>query len=134
MKNYLKRNRQQLARYFLVTLFIFLFSLILFYIFYSALGISYQLAVSFVYVATVACHFSLHRSYTFGASMQNFYLNFAQYSALLLINYLLTLLVSWLVLYFHLSPYLTFCISPLVTAFSSFLFLKYLVFKFKEKF
>ena len=132
MKNYFKRNRRQLAKYFFVTIFIFLFSLVLFYILYGVLGISYQLAVTFVYVATVVCHFSLHRIYTFGASVQNIYSNTVKYGAMLLINYVLTLLVSWFVLCFYLSPYLTFYLSPPITALSSFLFLKYFVFQFKE--
>jgi putative flippase GtrA len=127
--NYLKINRLQLVRYLFITLFIFIFSIFLFYILYNLFGIAYQLTVFFVYVATVVCHFTLHRNYTFGASAQNVYLNTTKYSLLLLLNYLLTLVVAWLIILFNLSPYLTFCLSPPITALSSFVFFKHFVFK-----
>lgn len=134
INNKFKLNWRQTAKFFCVTSFIFVFSLILFYILYNLLDIPYQFVVFIVYIATVIFHFSLHRIFTFEASKQNIYLNLVKYSALLLINYLLTVLVSWFVLYFYLSPYLTFCLSPLFTAASSFLFLKYFVFKFRDNF
>lgn len=129
MLRYFLENRSQLAKFVLVGLVTWGIYNLSFYLFYGLSKFGYKVGVSFAYVITVACHFMLHRIFTFKAGEQHLVHNARKYIVMLALNYLLVLTFMWFVVEIvKVSPYIGSIASPGLTASASFIIMKYYVF------
>jgi putative flippase GtrA len=130
---YFAENRMQLAKFVIVGGVTFGINFFFFHLFYGLLHWDYRIAVSLSYVITVVCHFMLHRIFTFSAAEQEIAHNAGRYLLMLALNYGITLSVIWLsVEVVRLSPYIGVVASTGATASTSFLVMKYFVFKARK--
>lgn len=121
---------REIGRFVLVGGVTFLLNLATFYLFFRALRLDYWLAATLAYVITVLCHFAGNRQFTFRAWRQPIARNVARYGLALLVNYLVTLSVTWLVLgEMGLPAYAAVMCYTLANATTSFLLMKYHVFR-----
>lgn len=124
-----KRFRE-LQRFAVVGVATFFLNLSLFYSLVNFLQLDYRHAVSYAYVITVLCHFAANKSFTFGARQQPLGRNATRYAVMLVVNYCVTLAVSWLVIgWWGLPGYVAVLCYTAANATTSFLLMKHIVFQ-----
>jgi putative flippase GtrA len=122
-------HRAQLAKFTVVGFLVFGVYVGCFHFFYRVMGLDYKLAVSLAYVIGVACHFLLHRFFTFGAAEQDLVHHTWKYLLMLGLNYAVSLGVVWIVVeVVKISPYFGLVASTGITAGISFFMMKHFVF------
>lgn len=90
----------------------------------------YRVAVSLAFAVTVVCHFFLNKTFTFDARAHKVRSSAPRYGALLALNYGIAMAASWLTVEVAgASPYLAVVASTAGTSLSSFLSMKYFVFR-----
>lgn len=100
------------------------------YIAESVFFIQYLASVSIAYFISTIFHFLMNRKYTFLATHDSHRQQFARYSVMLVLNYLVTIAVVKIsVEVFQLSPYLGVCISVAFTAVFGYVMGRFWVFK-----
>jgi putative flippase GtrA len=131
--DYLSRHKRQIARFIIVGASTFLLYFLLFHVLYGSAGLGYKVAITIAYAVTVFCHFLLNRFFTFSAQHRNLGLHAGRYGLMLVLNYLTTLFVMWVVVeIIRTSPYVGAVASTIVTATSSFFVMKHFVFSLSE--
>ena len=122
-----------LMKFTLIGTLLFSVNFLIFHLFYGVFNLDYRISISIAYATGVLLHFALHRKYTFRASSQQLAQTAGKYFLMLLLNYLLTLAVSWFVVEVgRLPPSFTVVASTTVTTGTGFFMMKYFVFKAKE--
>lgn len=123
----------QLMKFAHVGFLLFGVNFLIFHLFYGLFHLDYRISISIAYATGVLLHFALHRKYTFRASSQQLAQTAGKYFLMLLLNYLLTLAVSWFVVEVgRLPPSFTVVASTTVTTGTGFFMMKYFVFLAKE--
>jgi putative flippase GtrA len=126
---YALAHRAQLAKFTVVGFLVFGIYVGCFHVFYRIVGLDYKVAVSLWYVVAVACHFLLHRFFTFGAAEQDLVHHTWKYLLMLGLNYGVSLGVVWIAVeVVRISPYFGLVASTGVTAGISFFMMKHFVF------
>lgn len=124
------KELKELQRFAVVGVTTFALNLSTFYFFFKFLEFDYRHAVSFAYVITVLCHFAASKLFTFGARQQPLGRNAARYAVMLLVNYCVTLAMSWLIIgRLGLPGYVAVLCYTAANATTSFLLMKYIVFQ-----
>jgi putative flippase GtrA len=132
--NYVLTHRAQIAKFIIVGLTTLAVYFLCFHFFYDLVHLDYRFAASIAYVVTIILHFLLHRLFTFKAAGQNVTRNLRNYILMLGINYANMLFIVWFIVdVVKSSPYFGLIASTAVSAFVSFLGLKYFVFKSKMR-
>lgn len=127
--NYVILHHKQLIRFILIGVLTFLVNFVSFHIAYANLKLNSTLSASLAYFVTVVAHFCLHRGVTFRANEQKIIVNISRYVFLLLISYLNVLVVMTIVVsYLKLSPYIGLFLQTASSFFISFFVMKYFVF------
>ncbi len=99
----------------------------------GVIGWGYLVAVTVAYFISTLFHFFANRHFTFGAGSDYLGQQLLRYSAMWLINYVITVLVvSFCVEKVGLSPYFGVCISISATAFLGYFLSRYWVFKSRK--
>ena len=130
---YIIQNRIQLLKFGCIGLAIFLLNFLSFQLLFQVFQFDYRIAVSLAFVLSVSMHYLLHRRFTFSAADQQIAQNAGKYVLMLGTNYLITLLVAWLVVeVLRMSPSYIVVIATAVTTLGNFFLMKYFVFKSKE--
>jgi len=104
-----------------------------FTIFYEYFHLNYNIAISIAYMLAVTFHFIVNRRVTFKAHGHALNRQLLKYLVMLGINYGITLLVMYIIVYFSLSPYLGMVFSIGVTIVSGYLIAKIWVFHIPQK-
>lgn len=129
-KSYFSRHRGQIARFGLVGIITFILNYAMVWLFYGLIALNYRVAVSFAYIITVCAHFMLNRTFVYNKGGSTLFSHLGKYGGMLLINYLTTLAISMgTVEVCRLTPYYGVLFATGGTAFSSFLLMKYFVFR-----
>lgn len=132
---YIRSHGWQLVRFIIVGLATFALNIFLVWLFYGKAGIDYRLAATYAYFITVVVHFILNRSFTYRQEGSTLFPDTVKYCLMLFSNYIITLSVTTVTVeLFLLTPYHGTIFSTFITAFSSFLLMKYYVFAQKESF
>ena len=132
---YIRSHGSQLVRFIIVGLATFALNIFLVWLFYGKAGIDYRLAATYAYFITVVVHFILNRSFTYRHEGKLLPSDIVKYCLMLFSNYVITLSVTTVTVeFFLLTPYHGTIFSTFITAFSSFLLMKYYVFAKKESF
>lgn len=128
--SYGQRNFPEIWRFVVVGTVAFAIYSLSFSLLYETLHAHYRLALSLAYALTVCCHFFLHKLFTFDARANRIRTSAPRYGMLLAVNYLLTLALSGIVVDLcGGSPYLALFVTTGGTSLSSFLSMKYFVFR-----
>jgi len=127
---YILKNSVSLTRFIGVGLFTFFLNNLLFYCFYSLLGMEYRFAITIAYWLVVIVHFYLNRSFTFsklaGRSVAE---AVPRYAVLLLVNYCISLGSALFVFdLIHANPFYAIPIATFFTASTSFFAMNHFVF------
>ena len=126
---YIRSHGSQLVRFIIVGLATFALNIFLVWLFYGKAGIDYRLAATYAYFITVVVHFILNRSFTYRHEGKLLPSDIVKYCLMLFSNYVITLSVTTVTVeFFLLTPYHGTIFSTFITAFSSFLLMKYFVF------
>ena len=126
---YIRVNFWVLFRFGIVGMMTFLINIGSFRVFFDTFKLPYLGAASLAYFVTVFCHFLANKFFTFSAHGQSMSHNLPRYLAMLLINYLITILSSWVVVELvRASPYWGVVVATVGTAISSYTLMKYFVF------
>lgn len=124
------RRYRELQRFVLVGIATFILNLSAFYFFFRLMQLDYRHAISYAYVITVVSHFAANKLFTFSARKQPVGHNAARYGVMLVLNYCITLAVSWLLIgRLGLPGYIAVLCYTLGNALMSFVLMKYVVFK-----
>ena len=127
---YIKNNIKQIILFTIIGLITFALNFILIFFTNEVLELNYKVAISISYFITVLFHFNLHRIYTFRGHDSSVIKHGFRYLIMLFINYCITLVTAIIVVDFSgIKPYYSILFSVPLTAFSSFIIMKYLVFK-----
>lgn len=127
--HYARTHRAQITKFVVVGLITFGINFMMFHVFYGGFGLDYRISVSLAYVITVISHFLLHRFFTFEAGEQQMVQNVSRYTAMLVLNYGITVFAAWFVVeLLRVSPYWSVIASTMATACTSFFVMKYFVF------
>jgi putative flippase GtrA len=127
---YFKTHFWQIFRFGLVGGTTFTLYLSLTVLFFDILSLDYRVAVSISYVMTVVTHFLLNRYFTYQAGADFLGVAIYRYLMLLGLNYLNTMIITSIVVeQLKLTPYHGIIFSVLITSMTSFLIMKYYVFK-----
>lgn len=122
----------EFVRFLLVGVFTLLVNLAIFYLSIEIFDIDLTESVGIAYWITVLLHFMLNRQFTFRAENQSIVANIIRYSIMLLFNFLLTLVGLWITIQvLHLSPYFNVFFSTTTSAVSSYVLMKYFVFRIR---
>lgn len=125
---YVKKNFKFIYRFVIVGIVTFLINFILVYSFDQIIKLDYKKSVSIAYVITLFCHFLLNRSFTFKVHHFDF-AHLLRYSILPIINFFIALSVAFVVVeIIRLPVYYSVFFSTTVSAFVSYMILKYFVF------
>lgn len=128
--NYFVVNVWELMRFGFVGGLTFLINFLTFTWLFSRLQLDYRVAATGAYFVTVCCHFTLHKLFTFDAGRQQLTKNIPRYIGMLALNYVITLAAFWLTVeVFRIAPLYGVVVSTASTAFSSYVVMKYVVFK-----
>jgi len=133
---YFEKYKWHLIRFGLVGVATFFLNISLIWLLYENVGLDNRISVSGAYIITVAAHFLLNHSFTFRQKVETVRLDFMKYAIMVTFNYMITLIVSIVVVeLFGLSIYLGGIFSVFVTGFTSFLLMNHFVFagKFGKK-
>ena len=126
---YIATHQTQLLRFALVGIFTLGIYSLTFHIFYAYVQLDYRIAITIAYLITVSTHFLLNRRYTFANTNTTVMPSLLKYSMMLAVNYLLILLIMWLLVdILKCTPYLGLILPSLIGAFTSFMIMKYFVF------
>lgn len=129
ISTYIIRNKTQIFRFTIVGIVTFIINYILVWIFFDLLIFNYRIAVTFGFVITVIIHFILNKTYTYKSTDKIKIYHLGKYGLMLLINYGITITISIVTVeLLGLSPYIGIIFATVVTAFSSFILMKYMVF------
>lgn len=97
---------------------------------YNLLKVDYKIAVSIAYFLSAIFNFLANRYFTFQSHGKDLFLHLIKYTAMLAINYLITLaVVRFIVENLELSPYLGILGAIALTVGSGYLMAKYWVFQ-----
>lgn len=103
---------------------------LLFSILWQEFHINYKISISIAYIISILVHFTMNRKVTFQHHEKNIHRQLPKYSAMVLINYLITMLVVHIIVIdFNLSPYFGVIFGIGLTVLSGYLMSKYWVFK-----
>jgi len=127
---YVTEHRLQLAKFVFVGVVTFGINFSCFHLFFGVVGLDYRIAVSLAYLITVACHFMMHRVFTFDAADRALFHHTWKYVVMLALNYAISLTVVWIcVEVAKISPYFGIVASTFATACVSFFVMKHFVFE-----
>jgi len=126
---YLIKNRFQIFRFGIVGAITFILNFSLVWSLYGLLELNYPIAVTLAYIITVIAHFLLNRYFTYKADNSSVIGHIGRYGVMLMVNYLVTVSISIVTVeLFKLTPYHGVIFATGMTAFLSFLIMKYFVF------
>lgn len=132
VRNYLQKNKRELLHFVVVGVATGCLLLGLFYYFFTILKFTDRKATTYAYVITAFAHFIFNRNLTFKARSSSIGAQFIKYFTMLTINYLLILLGLWFITaVMLLPPFVNIIFSIFTNAASSYLIMKFFVFKSK---
>lgn len=127
--DYITTHFVEMLRFIIVGVATFFINMFSVFCFYGLLHEDYRIAISFAYVVTVCCHFTLNKAFTFQARERKLLQSAPRYGLMLVLNYFITLFASWLIVgVIGAPPYIGVIASTGGTALSSFFVMKYFVF------
>jgi putative flippase GtrA len=134
IKKFIIANFWYIFRFGIVGVATFLINFSSFHVFYDTFKTPYLAAASLAYFVTVVSHFLANKYFTFAAGAQPVGHNVPRYLAMLALNYLITVASSSTVVeIFHASPYWGVVVATFFTAFSSYVLMRYFVFKLRTE-
>lgn len=104
--------------------------LITFTLTWKICALNYKIAVTIAYFASIICHFTANRRFTFQSHGADLIQHLLKYSVMVAINYLITLAVVHVIVEdFGWSPFIAVIISIGSTVFTGYAMAKFWVFK-----
>lgn len=126
---YIATHRIQLLKFGLIGLSTFIVFYSIFHFSFKCLLVDYRISISLAYLISILFHYSCQRFFTFGGG-GNFVNSSWRYLLMLLLNYLITLTIAWIIVEaLHYSPSLAPFASTAFTTGMNFFMMKYFVFK-----
>lgn len=130
IKEFFASNKQSGPSFLVIGCLTALLYFALFTLLWQMLHLRYEVAVTVSYTLAVSFHFIANRRITFGSHDQRMLHQLPRYAALVILNYLITILiVELLVNVLILSPYLGVLGAVAVTVISGYLISKHWVFR-----
>jgi putative flippase GtrA len=127
--NYVYANSGEIGKFIIVGITTMLINIFSVYALYGVLREDYREAVTISYIITVCFHFFLNKFFTFDAAAQKLRRNTPRYGMMLLLNYFITIVASWLTVgIIGSSPYVGVVAATGGSALMSFFIMKYFVF------